>query len=145
MVDFLGREKAARLRRDLSMQIAYPVLEEVFAPPETFAACADGDFLPSFKHYYIALMEAMKKRGLEAAQVVEDTPDSFQINVQYCAWAEVAQALGDPFYCYFSTCQGDEIFFPRFCAPVGFQFSRSGTLATGKTVCDQRFSRPRQI
>lgn len=143
-VDLLGRERAYELRRSLDSKISYPVMEEIFAPPEAFVACGQGDFLPAFKHYFIALMQAMEKRGLEAAQVVEDTPDSFQINVQYCAWATVAARLGDPYYCYFSTCQGDELFFPSFCKKVGVDFTRSGTLATGNEACDQRFSRPRQ-
>ncbi|RPJ38738.1 MAG: hypothetical protein EHM21_16435 [Chloroflexi bacterium] len=145
LADTLGMETAARLRNAMSNAIAYDALEEVFAPPEIFLRCGNGDFLTAFKQYYVALMQAMEKRGLEAAEVVEDTPDTFQINVTYCAWAEVAKTLGNAYYCYYSTCYGDEVFFPKLCAVAGFQYHRTGILATGKPVCDHRFTRLEQL
>ena len=141
MAEMSGMEKAAQLRNNLSQNIVIPVFEEMFAPAEVFVQCGNGDFLPAFKKYYIAMMESMSQKGLEEAEVVEDKEDVFQLNVTYCAWAEVAKAIGNPYYCYYSTCYGDEVFFPYLCKKAGFEFVRKGTLAQGLTVCDFRFTR----
>lgn len=145
MADTLGMEKAAELRRNLSQRISIPVFSEMFATPETFLEIGKGDFLPPFKKYYIAMAEAMKEKGLEESLVVTNTPDEFQLNVVYCAWAEVARILGNPAYCYYSTCYGDEVFFPYLSEKCGFDFSRSGTLALGKPHCDMKFSRKQVV
>jgi len=141
MAEMMGMAHAAQLRRELSGRISVPVFEKMFAPAAVFIECGDGDFLPPFKQYYIALMEAMARKGLEEAQVVQDTKDVFQLNVTYCAWAELAKALGDPAYCYYSICYGDEVFFPHLCAQAGFTFKRTGTLAQGAPACDLTFTR----
>ncbi len=141
MADTMGFERAAQLRQGLSHAISVPVFEEMFAPAHVFIQCGEGDFLPAFRTYYVAMMEAMAHNGLEQAEVVIDEADEFQLNVTYCAWAEVARVLGDPTYCYYSTCYGDEVFFPHLCAQAGFEFQRQGTLAQGAPVCDFRFTR----
>jgi hypothetical protein len=92
MAQALGLKKAAHLRRRLSSRVAQAVLQAVFAPPEVFIALGEGDFLPPFKKYYAALLEAMDREGLQAGQIVEDTSDLLQVNITYCAWAEVARS-----------------------------------------------------
>jgi hypothetical protein len=144
MADTIGLERAAQLRQGLSQAISVPVFEEMFAPAHVFIQCGEGDFLPAFKNYYVAMMEAMARKGLEQAEVVIDKADEFQLNVTYCAWAEVARVMGDPAYCYYSTCYGDEVFFPHLCKQAGFDFQRQGTLAQGASVCDFRFTRKSQ-
>lgn len=141
MAEMLGLKKAAQLRRRLSDRISYAVLRAVFAPPEAFLACGEGDFMTAFKQYYLAYLEAMHHAGLQSAQVVDDTPDTFQINIIYCAWAEIARVIGNPLYCYYSTCYGDEVFFPRLVESAGFIFERYGTLGQGEPNCDHRFVR----
>ncbi|MCD4673851.1 MAG: L-2-amino-thiazoline-4-carboxylic acid hydrolase, partial [Anaerolineaceae bacterium] len=141
MAGMLGMEKAAALRNRLSQKISVLVFEEMFAPAEVFIACGNGDFLPPFRQYYTALMDAMAAKGLEEAEVVIDEADDFQLNVTWCAWAEAARLMGDPYYCYYSTCYGDEVFFPHFCKEAGFTFERKSTLALGAPVCDFRFTR----
>jgi hypothetical protein len=141
MAEMMGMEKAAELRSELSYRISIPVFEAMFAPAEVFVQCGDGDFLPPFKQYYVALMEAMARKGLEEFCVVQDTEDVFELDVTYCAWAEVAKTLGNLGYCYYSTCYGDEVFFPHLCAQAGFRFERRGTLAQGAPVCDFTFTR----
>jgi hypothetical protein len=141
MAETMGLERASQLRRAFSAQISIPVFEEMFAPADVFLQCGKGDFLPPFKQYYGALMDAMAEKGLEQAEVVEDTEDVFQLNVTYCAWAEVAKEMGNPAYCYYSTCYGDEVFFPHLVAQAGFAFERQGTLALGAPACDFRFTR----
>ncbi len=143
LADLLGIERAAKLRNSFSDKIAYDALEEVFARPEDFVACGNGEFLPPFKQYYVALCEAMAKKGLERGEVVEETADTLQINITYCAWCEVAKALGNPYLCYYSSCYGDEVFFPKFCERVGIEFFRNGTLGTGQAYCDMRFVKKR--
>lgn len=141
MAETLGLKKAAHLRRRLSSQVADAVLQAVFAPPEVFIALGDGDFLPPFKKYYAALLEAMEREGLQAGTIVEEDLDLLQVHITYCAWAEVAKVLGNPLYCYYSTCYGDEVYFPKLAAAGGFQFERYGTLGQGEAGCDHRFRR----
>jgi hypothetical protein len=141
MAEALGLKKAAHLRRRLSSRVADAVLQAVFAPPEVFIVLGNGDFLPPFKKYYAALLEAMDREGLQAGTVVEDNPDILQVNITYCAWAEVAKVMGNPLYCYYSTCYGDEVYFPKLAEAGGFQFERYGTLGQGEPSCDHRFKR----
>ena len=144
LVDSIGLDRASRLRNALSDKIAYHILEHVFATPEEYVECGKGDFLPAFKQYYIALASAMKKTGQEKNEIYIDTEDCFQLNITYCVYYEVAKTLGYPEVCYYSTCYGDEVFFPKLCDQGGFKFERDGTLATGKSVCDMRFIRQKQ-
>jgi hypothetical protein len=137
----IGLKKAAHLRRRLSSRVADAVLQAVFAPPEVFIVLGDGDFLPPFKKYYAALLDAMEREGLQSGSIVEDNPDLLQVNITYCAWAEVAKVMGNPLYCYYSTCYGDEVFFPKLAAVAGFQFERYGTLGQGESSCDHLFRR----
>lgn len=141
MAKALGLKKAAQLRRRLSSRVAEAVLQAVFAPPEVFIELGDGDFLPPFKKYYSALLDAMDREGLQTGLIVEDTPDLLQVNLTYCAWAEVAKVMGNPLYCYYSTCYGDEVYFPKLAAAGGFKFERYGTLGQGEPGCDHRFKR----
>lgn len=141
MAEMMGLEKAAELRNGLSHKISIPVFETMFAPAATFIEIGGGDFLPPFKQYYTAMMDAMAEKGLEVAEVVIDKPDDFQLNVTWCAWAEAAKLMGNPHYCYYSTCYGDEVFFPHLCEQAGFNFERKSTLALGAPACDFRFTR----
>ena len=141
MAQMMGLEKAAALRNGLSQKISIPVFETMFSPASVFVGIGGGDFLPPFKQYYVAMMEAMEEKGLEVAEVVIDEADDFQLNVTWCAWAEAAKMMGNSRYCYYSTCYGDEVFFPHFCEEAGFQFKRESTLALGAPVCDMRFTR----
>jgi hypothetical protein len=141
MADTLGYKRAAQIRNHFSDRCSYYILQEVFAKPEDFVKCGKGDFLVAFKEYYVALQDAMKKAGLEEYEVSIDTKDCFQMNITYCVYHEVAKALGNPMNCYYSTCYGDEVFFPKLCEQVNFEFKRQGTLATGKPCCDMTFIR----
>ena len=141
LADSVGLERAAKLRNNLSDKISYHVLEHIFATPEEFLHLGKGDFLPPFKQYYIALTHAMERAGIEKGEVAVDTEDCFQLNITYCIYYEVSKVLGYPELCYYSTCYGDEVFFPQLCEKVGFRFEREGTLATGKPVCDMKFIR----
>lgn len=137
----IGIKKAAQLRRRLSSRVADAALAAVFAPPEVFIALGDGDILPPFRKYYIAFLDAMQREGLQAGTVIEDSPDRLHVNITYCAWAEVAKVIGNPRYCYYFTCYGDEVFFPKLAAAGSLRFERYGTLGQGESGCDHRFTR----
>jgi len=141
MAEMMGMEKAAALRNALSHKISIKAFEAMFSPASVFVEIGGGDFLPPFKQYYVAMMDAMAEKGLEVAEVVIDEADDFQLNVTWCAWAEAAKLMGNGEVCYFSTCYGDEVFFPHFCEQAGFDFKRESTLALGAPVCDFRFTR----
>jgi L-2-amino-thiazoline-4-carboxylic acid hydrolase len=141
MAEMMGLEKAAALRNALSNKISVKVFETMFSPASVFVEIGGGDFLPPFKQYYSAMMDAMAEKGLEVAEVVVDEADAFQLNVTWCAWAEAAKLMGNGAYCYYSTCYGDEVFFPHFCGQAGFDFARESTLALGAPACDFRFTR----
>ncbi|MDP2844175.1 MAG: L-2-amino-thiazoline-4-carboxylic acid hydrolase [Acetobacterium sp.] len=141
MADEMGLEKASEIRRRFSDKTTYFVMEGMFSPPEVFKRCGDGDFFKPFKQYYIAMMDASVNAGLFEYKVIEDNENSFQINVTYCAFAEASKILGSPETCYYSTCYGDEVYFPKLCEKVGFEYNRTATIATGKPLCDDRFTR----
>ena len=141
MAEMMGLEKAAALRNGLSQKISIPVFETMFSPASVFVEIGGGDFLPPFKQYYVAMMDAMEEKGLEVAEVVVDEADAFQLNVTWCAWAEAAKLMGNGWYCYYSTCYGDEVFFPYFCKQARLDFERKSALALGAPVCDFRFTR----
>lgn len=145
LADSIGIGKASKLRKKMSDKIAYHVLEHVFATPDEFLECGNGDFLCAFKQYYKALSVAMEKSGLEKSEVYIDTEDCFQLNITYCVYHEVAKTLGYPELCYYSTCYGDEVFFPKLCKGTGVKFERQGTLASGKCVCDMKFIRQKKF
>lgn len=141
MADEMGLEKASEIRRRFSDKTTYFVMEGMFALPEVFKRCGDGDFFRPFKQYYIAMMDASVKAGLFEYKVIEDNENSFQINVTYCAFAEASKILEAPETCYYSVCYGDEVFFPRLCEKIDFEYNRTATIATGKSFCDDRFTR----
>ena len=141
MAELLGMDKAAALRNALSNRISVYIFGEMFPTSAQLRQCGGGDFLPSFKDYYTAMMTAMETKGLEKFTISADNADNFQLDVTYCAWAEIAALMGNREYCYYSTCYGDEVFFPKFAEEAGFDFERKGTLALGYPVCDMRFTR----
>ncbi len=137
----IGRDRLQALRFEFGDSASYEIMEEMFASAATFTACGRGDFLPPFKQYYKALMDRMTESGIEAYTIAKDDQDSFQLNVTYCAFYEVAKKLGDPYLCYITSCRGDEVYFGQLCKEAGFEYHREGTLATGKSVCDQCYTR----
>ena len=137
----IGRDRLQTLRFEFSSVASYDVMEEMFASAATFMACGNGDFLPPFRKYFLAMMDRMAESGIESYVVETDEKDVFKLNVTYCAYYEVAKKLSDPYLCYITSCHGDEVFFERFCGEAGFTYAREGTLATGKRVCDECFTR----
>jgi len=136
LVDMVGKDKASDIFRRILDQTA-DIGATILPSAEDFKAC--GDVVGSFKEYGKAMMAATVQSGLQEIELVEDSPRALAFNVKYCVWCEVAKKLGDPSICYFTSCYGDEVFFPKAVAAGGGRFTRTGTLATGAPVCDFRF------
>jgi hypothetical protein len=139
LADMLGMERASEVFRRICDRIAYDMSTAAFPSVEELKAC--GDTFKSFKEYWKAANAANERTGLHEVEIVEDTDDVFACNYKYCVWREVANEFGDPYLCYPSSCYGDEVWLPRFAREGGWEFKRTGTLATGAPVCDFRFER----
>lgn len=139
LADMLGMERASEVYRRIWDRTAYDLSTSGFPSVEEFKAC--GDAFKSFKEYWKAANAANERAGLHEVEIVEDTDDVFVCNYKYCVWREVANEFGDPYLCYPSSCYSDEVWLPRFATEGGWEFKRTGTLATGAPVCDFRFER----
>ena len=139
LADMLGMEKASEVYRRIWDRAACDIMASVFGSVEDFKAC--GDAFKSFKEFWKANDAANERTGLYEVEIVEDTDDVFVCNTKYCAWREVASEFGDPNLCYSANCYLDEVWIPRFGTEGGWEFKRTGTLATGAPVCDFRFER----
>jgi hypothetical protein len=139
LADMLGMERASEVYRRIWDRTAYDLSTSGFPSVEEFKAC--GDVFKSFKKYWKAANAANERAGLHEVEIVEDTDDVFVCNYKYCVWREVANEFGDPYLCYPASCYPDEVWLPRFATEGGWEFKRTGTLATGAPVCDFRFER----
>jgi hypothetical protein len=139
LADMLGMERASEVFRRIDDRIAYDMSTAAMPSIEELKAC--GDAFKAFKEYWKAANAANERAGLHEIEIVEDTDDVFVCNYKYCVWREIANEFGDPYLCYPSSCYGDEVWIPRFAHEGGWEFKRTGTLATGAPFCDFRFER----
>jgi len=139
LADMLGMERASEVYRRIWDRTAYDLMTSVFPSVEEFKAC--GDAFKSFKEYYKANDATNERAGLYEVEIVEDADDVFVCNYKYCLWSELAKEFGDPYLCYPANCYLDEVWIPRFATEGGWEFKRTGTLATGAPVCDFRLER----
>jgi hypothetical protein len=137
LAEMVGMEKASGIHRKVFDRSGFDLAASMFPSVEDFRAC--GDVFASFKKYSRASQEANERAGIHRVEITEDTDTSFVFTVTYCAFHEVALEFGNAYLCYPSSCYGDEVFFPEICIRAGLRFTRTGTLATGATVCDFRF------
>ena len=104
------------------------------------------DFLPfeepleAFKKYIIMMMDADQKVGVHYYEIIEDTPNAFQINILKCAYYEIPKQLGVPMTTL-TNCYADDVFLPEVGKKAGIKFIRTGTLARGNKCCDFRFEK----
>ena len=141
LADMLGMERASEVYRRIWDRKAYDFMTLGFPSVEEFRAC--GDAFRSFKEYWKASDAANERAGLHVVEIADDTDDVFVCNYKYCVWREVAKEFGDPYLCYPESCYCDEAWLPRFATEGGWEFKRTGTLATGAPFCDFRFERLR--
>lgn len=136
LADMVGKEKASNISRRI-LDRTSDVTATIYPSAEDFKACGDG--FGAFRKYLKEQYVANANAGLHELEIVEDSPRAIAVNVKYCVWCEVAKKLGDPSLCYFASCYGDEVYFPKALAELGGRFTRTGTLATGAPMCDFRF------
>ncbi len=130
-----GKEKALELMNEITEKTAWDLMSEIM--PSTADFSTFDNPLNAAKEYIHAMMDADKKAGLHESELVYDSDDAFQINVTYCAFAEIPKRLG-VMEATLSTCYGDDIFFPKVLEELGLRFVRKGTIARGDDVCDFR-------
>jgi predicted ArsR family transcriptional regulator len=73
-------------------------------------------------------------------QVVERTPDTFDVNVTGCRYAQFYQELGEPELGFLLTCSADFSLAEGF---AGVELTRTHTIMQGADHCDFRFKRKR--
>jgi hypothetical protein len=139
LADMLGMERASEVYRRIWDRTAYDFMTTLHPSIEELKAC--GDAFKAFKEYMKALDAANGRAGLYEVEIAEDSDDVFVCNYKYCVWREIANEFGDPYLCYIANCYTDEAWQPRFAGEGGWEFKRTGTLATGAPVCDFRFER----
>jgi len=130
----VGMERATEIQCRLLDMSMYDLMTPIFPASEDYEAC--GDYFHAFREYSKASYAANVRAGLHELELIEDTPKVLAFNITYCAWHEVAKALGDPYLCYPSTCYGDDAYISKSLAGSGCRWKRTGTLATGAPVCD---------
>ncbi|MEA3223240.1 MAG: L-2-amino-thiazoline-4-carboxylic acid hydrolase [Thermodesulfobacteriota bacterium] len=136
MARVVGTEKALDIQTQIAGNIAYDLMSNLGPSPEELKAT--GDQFGAFRAWMKALYQADKEAGIHDYEIVEDTPDAFQVNVTYCAFYAIPAEVGLGIACQ-PSCYCDEIFFPRYCAQIGSCFKRESTIARGAKVCDFRF------
>jgi hypothetical protein len=131
----IGRERTMEIFKEIMEATAVEVFECVWAGREDFVGFDDP--WAAFREYARATAKADNETGGHFFQVVEDTEEAIQMNVTYCAWYEIARALGVKEACL-ASCYSDDIGMPA----MGIRFQRTQTIAAGAACCDFRFLRP---
>ncbi len=139
LADMVGLERASAIQCRLLDKTIYQSMSPFWPTVEDYKAC--GDFFKAFRDYTRVAMNANVRSGLHGLDWEEDSPRALSFDIKYCVWHEVARALGNPYFCYPSTCYGDEITIPTVLGKAGpeYRWKRTGTLAQGATVCDFRY------
>jgi len=139
MARLLGLEKAIDLRTTFSKTIAEDYMGKIYPAPVYLEAC-DGGFFPNWRRFVTSYITKCEENGIQAGIIVEQSSIKFEQRMTYCAYADVAEILGDLELCYWTTCIADDYFFPKYMQRGGCRYTRSGTLATGAPHCDFCYS-----
>jgi len=122
-------------------------IAEVTAPRFTpYWWPASEDFLSfddpfaTFKDWFLSLWEADREIGAHQYVLTENSDDTVQVDVTYCAWYDTYRQLGMGDACR-GECYAANVVFPKLCTPVGIRFIKKGTLSEGAAVCDYRIER----
>ena len=128
-----------------AIEIANDVMEKterepfpLCLPPQDDVRAAGAPF-EAFLKYLRAVPAAACSGGYHKIKISEDTPDTFQFDVTWCVWLELARAMGVPEVCL-PNCS-DDLVFPEYFGALGIKYKRTQTLAGGGRCCDFRFER----
>jgi hypothetical protein len=143
LADMVGLERASAIQCSLLDKTIYESMSPMWPSVADYEAC--GNFFKAFCDYTRVAMNANVRAGLHGLDWVEDSPRALAFNIKYCVWHEVARAFGNPYFCYPSTCYGDEVTIPIVLGKAGpnYRWKRTGTLAQGAPICDFRYEAPR--
>lgn len=131
----IGRERTMELFRQVMEATAFEVFNCLWAAKEDFASFDDP--WAAYRQYARAIARADNETGGHVFEMVEDTEEAIEMNVSYCAWYEIASALGVKEACL-ASCYSDDVGWPA----MGIGFQRTKTIAAGADCCDFRFLRP---
>jgi hypothetical protein len=135
LTNYLGLEKAKTIRTSLSKEIA-PVFFPKLFPTSKELESFPGGYLPNLKKFITSYAYQNTLKNLQVGSITEETVTGFKLVITSCNFAKVAEIMGDPEICYWTTCVTDGYFFPIQADQAGVMFKRQGTIATGHSVCD---------
>ena len=136
--DVTNTERAIEIANDVMENTARePLL--LCLPPQDDVRAAGAPF-EVFRQYLRAIPAAARTGGCHEMEISEDTPDTFQFDVTWCVWLELARAMGVPEACL-PNCYSDDLVFPDYFGALGIKYKRTQTLAGGGRCCDFRFER----
>jgi len=135
MKKYLGLEKAIEIRTGLSEEIA------PFFFPKLFPTCEEleslpGGYLPNLKEFLSSYAYQNTQKNLQVGTITEETETGFKLIITSCNFPKVAEIMGDPEICYWTTCVTDGYFFPVQAEKAGIKFDRPGIISTGQAVCE---------
>lgn len=138
MSKVVGGERALDVLHEMIEATVRQLFDSLFAGMEDFQQFDDP--WHAYSEYMLATARADEQDGAHVFEIVENSDDAFQINCTYCAWYEIAKALGVEESCQ-ANCYGDDVVFPEWLKPYGITYIRTNTLARGGACCDFRFER----
>ena len=138
----IGKDRTQESMNQIMEATAPKALGLCMPLPEEFNTF--DDTLQAFKAYFVPVPEASRQAGCNIIEIAEDTEDSFQYEMTYCVWYEIAKKLGVPDACL-SNCYSDDLFFPDYYDAIGLEYSQTNTIARGGDRCDYRLTRSKRI
>jgi nucleoside diphosphate kinase len=129
-----------------ALKIMYKVMEatsvEAFSKssPEQEAIEAYGDPFEFFRKYFRPLPQVCANAGCLDMSLTENSANSFQYDIHWCVWLELARKMDVPEACI-PNCYADDHAYPDYFKQYGIKYSRKGTIANGAACCDLRFER----
>ncbi len=138
MANVVGTDKAIEIHDMVLQNVMLDIVNDIFPTNDDFKRFDDP--IGAFKRYFTAQLDADRRLGIHDFEIVEDTPDAFQVNITRCGWFGVKDALGCP-AAAIPDCDADDVYLGPRAAEFGFKFVRKGTIARGAKVCDFRFKK----
>ena len=136
--DITNTERAIEIAKDVMEKTAREPLLLCLPPQEDVRAT--GAPFEVFRQYLRAMPAAACSGGCHEIRISEDTPETFQLDVTWCVWLELARAMRVPEACL-PNCYSDDLVFPDYFGDLGIKYKRTQTLAGGGRCCDFRFER----
>ena len=132
----IGMEQTIKIHHIFMDKVGMKI-QQLYNPPiEAFEN--ETDPFKAYSAFIIEEFKAEKEAGLHDYEIIEQTDDTLQINVTYCAFCKIPEMCGMKEACE-PGCYSDEVFFPDYLRPLGIAFERTQMLARGGHNCDFKF------